>query len=341
MRSQNSLNDIVKELVSISAGNTAVIKLSDFVPNTCDLLLKIFSKYFDEKYIYFMDNNKHSIEEMMALKYDHIFFTGSVNVAKKIMEKASADLTPVTLELGGKSPCIIDKDINLEKTIKSFLFGKMLNAGQTCIAPDYLVVHKDIYNSFINELIKQLEELNLNANDMRHIINEQHMKRLERLISKTPKEKIIYQKANQKNYFHPLVIGDVSFTDLIMKEEIFGPIIPIIKYENIDDLIQQLKTKDRALALYMFSNNKDITNIVFSCLEFGGGAINDTVIHIASSNTPFGGVGASGMGNYHGYFGFKTFSYAKTILTKGKIDNDLRYRPYTDQKFKLIKKIFK
>lgn len=134
MRSQNSLNDIVKELASISAGNTAVIKLSDFVPNTCDLLLKIFSKYFDEKYIYFIDNNKHSIEKMMALKYDHIFFTGNSNVAKKVMEKASADLTPVTLELGGKSPCIIDKDINLEKTVKSFLFGKMLNAGQTCIA---------------------------------------------------------------------------------------------------------------------------------------------------------------------------------------------------------------
>lgn len=148
-----------------------------------------------------MDNNKHSIEKMMALKYDHIFFTGNSNVVKKVMEKASADLTPVTLELGGKSPCIIDKDINLEKTVKSFLFGKMLNAGQTCIAPDYLVVHKDIYNSFINELIKQLEELNLNANDMTHIINEQHMKRLERLISKTPKEKIIYQKFNEKTIF--------------------------------------------------------------------------------------------------------------------------------------------
>lgn len=328
-------------VAAIAAGNTAIIKLSEFVPHTSKLMLEIFNKYFDEKYIYFIDNNKHSIEEMMSLKYDHIFFTGSSNVGKKVMQQAATHLTPVTLELGGKSPCIVDTNTDLEKAVKSFLFGKILNAGQTCIAPDYLIVHSYLYDAFIKELIKQIDDLNLNKSNMTHIINDQHLKRLEALLAKTPKEKIVYQKNNQGNYFHPVIIGDVAFNDEIMQEEIFGPVIPVMKYENLEHLLKELKNKERPLALYMFSNDRVITDKVFSTLEFGGGAINDTIIHIANSHTPFGGVGNSGMGNYHGYFGFKTFSYAKTILTKAGFDNNLRYRPYTEDKFRAIKKIFK
>ena len=328
---------------AISGGNTSILKLSEYSPNTSRLLKDLINSNFDSSYIYAFDGDVEESNQILKLPFDFIFFTGSTNVGKIIMEKASHNLTPICLELGGKSPCIVTKDANLEKASRRIIFGKILNAGQTCIAPDYIYVDKEIKDKFIKLLITEIKD-KLGDNPCMNenypkIINIKHLNRLLNLIDK---QKLIYGGKTINNKIEPTIIDNVNFDDLVMQEEIFGPIIPIISYDDINEVCSKLKTMPSPLALYLFTNNKKIMKEVTTYLRFGGGCINDTIMHLSSENLPFGGVGDSGMGKYHGRYTFDTFTHQKSIFNKSnKIDIKLRYHPYSIKKEKLIKRILK
>lgn len=297
---------------------------------------------FDDRIIKVINGDKEVAKEALECKFDLIFYTGNERIAREVMAKASKYLTPVVLELGGKSPCIVDKEVNLDIAVKRIVWGKFLNAGQTCVAPDYILVHKDIYQKFIEKVVKQIKEFYyLNgelSSSFTHIINENHLNRLIRLIDYN---KVIFGGKTNQKLLEPTIIDNVSFLDLIMQEEIFGPIMPIIEYENIDDLIKLLKQKPKPLALYIFSKNKTNIKNIINNLSFGGGCINDVVMHLTSTTLPFGGVENSGMGRYHGKYSFDIFTHEKSIFKKGKIEINVKYPPYTNKSLKFIKRITK
>lgn len=318
---------------AISAGNTAIVKPSAYSPNTCNIIRKIISECFSKEYVSVISGGRKENQELLDQKFDFIFFTGSKAVGKEVLRKAAEHLTPVVLELGGKSPCIVDESADIELSAKRIVFGKYLNCGQTCVAPDYILCKREIKETFIKEIIKQIKiqygDSPINNDNYGKIINEKHFDRLCRLMNK---EKIIFggdfDKENLK--ISPTVIDNVSPDDLVMKEEIFGPIMPILYYDDFDDIINTLKQKDKPLALYLFSNNKNHIDKVTKELSYGGGCINDVIIHLATNNMGFGGVGESGMGAYHGKVGFDTFSHLKSIVHKRNfIDLKMRYQPYT------------
>lgn len=326
---------------AIAAGNCAVLKVSKSSVNVSHVIDKIISETFDEKYIY-CTGDRYSYDEILDQKYDFIFFTGSENVGKIVMEAASKNVTPLVLELGGKSPCIVDKDANIDLAAKRIVWGKYLNSGQTCVAPDYVMIDESIKSEFLKEAKKYILLMYNDAiknEDYPKIINKHHYERLCTLISNET-NKIGGNSDEGKLKIEPTIFDKAKFDDEIMKEEIFGPILPIISYSNLDEAIKKIKSRPKPLALYMFSDNKKVVDKVLNSVPFGGGCVNDVIMHLANHHLPFGGVGSSGMGSYHGKYSFEVFSNQKGIIkNKNYFDVTLRYPPYNEKKLKTIKKI--
>ncbi|MDB8794251.1 aldehyde dehydrogenase [Romboutsia sp. 1001216sp1] len=329
---------------AIAGGNCSILKPSEFSVHTSKVIVDIINKYFERGYINVIEGGIGVNQQILEERFDYIFFTGSVNVGKIVMNKASKYLTPVTLELGGKSPCIVEKSANVDLSAKRIVWGKFLNAGQTCVAPDYIIVHKDIKKDLIDNMKKYIIKFYGNnpieSVDYPKIINKTHFDRLNNLMKNT--DVIIGGNIDKsKLKIAPTIIDNIDHTYPIMDEEIFGPLLPIITYEDYKDIIEIVKKHPNPLALYLFTKNKDIEKYITNNIAFGGGCINDTIIHLATSNLPFGGRGTSGMGSYHGKKSFDTFTHKKSILKKSNlIDIPVRYAPYKG-KLKLLKKILK
>lgn len=334
---------IISPLVgAIAAGNCAILKPSELAPHTSRVLAAIIRKSFDPTYITALEGGVETSQQLLAEKFDHIFFTGGTAVGKIVMEAAAKHLTPVTLELGGKSPCIVDSDINLEQTVRRITWGKFLNAGQTCIAPDYLLVDKKIKDNLLAGIQKCLKEFYgdnpASSPDYARIINQ---KQFDRLVNFLKDGKIIVggESNSSESYIAPTVIDKVSSADAVMQEEIFGPILPIIEYTDIGEAIALINSRPKPLALYLFSQNKNLQKQVCQQTSSGGVCINHTVIQVGVSSLPFGGVGESGIGSYHGKASFDTFSHYKSVLYKPfLLDVKWLYPPYKG-KLSLLKRI--
>lgn len=334
---------VIEVLVgAIAAGNTAMIKPSEFTQHTEAIIAQMINTAFDASYIHVVTGGVEVNQALLTLRFDHIFFTGSTRVGQLVYEAASKNLVPVTLELGGKSPTIVDETAKLDVAARRIVYGKFINAGQTCIAPDYIYVHVSVHDAFVEALTKTLADFYPPHKEaMGHIVNEQHYTRLKRLINP---QKVVYggEEDSSERYLAPTVMTHVTWEDVVMQEEIFGPILPILTYESLDDIIDQLQSMEKPLALYLFSENKAHQEKVFRTLSFGGGAINDTLMHVANPHLPFGGIGASGIGKYHGMTSLETFSHAKAYMKKStRIDPKVLYPPYSEKEVRLIRKILK
>ncbi len=334
---------IAPSIAAIAAGNTVILKPSEIPSATSKIMAMLISENFDPNFFAVVEGGKEETTQLLKQKFDKIFFTGSTKIGQIVYEAAAKNLTPVTLELGGKSPAFITENCNLEISVKRLIWGKFLNAGQTCIAPDYVMVHKSIKEKFLqmakDEVIK--ERFAFENDNYVQIINEDNFERLEKLLVK---EKIYFGGGLDKEnrFFEPTIMRNVSFEDAVMQEEIFGPILPVITYENIDDAIRQVNELPKPLSCYVFTKDKEIKNKILSKISFGGGAVNDTVMHIANPNLPFGGVGKSGIGNYHGKAGFSAFSHYKSVLQKYTwFEPSLKYFPRSASKLKWIKRLIK
>ncbi|QDY31892.1 aldehyde dehydrogenase [Clostridium sporogenes] len=329
---------------AISAGNCVLLKPSELAVETEKIIVKIIKETFSDEYIGVVTGGVKESEALLKEKFDYIFYTGGINVGKIVMRAAAEHLTPMTLELGGKSPCIVDKDANIDLAARRIAWGKFLNAGQTCVAPDYLVVHRNIKEKLIssieNYIIEFFGENAFESEEYPRIINERHFKRLEGYLKEG---KIISGgKTDISNlYIEPTIIEGINFKNRIMEEEIFGPIFPVIEFEGMDEVIDIIKNNPKPLALYYFSEDKEKQEFIIKNISFGGGCINDTIMHLSTSTLPFGGVGSSGMGSYHGRTSFETFSHKKSILKKSNlVDIKIRYAPFKG-KINLVRKLFK
>ncbi|MBD2197042.1 MULTISPECIES: aldehyde dehydrogenase [Calothrix] len=317
---------------AIAAGNCTILKPSELAPHTSSLLAGIIAKYFDPAYIALVEGGVETSQNLLAEKFDYIFFTGGTNVGRIVMEAAAKHLTPVTLELGGKSPCIVDTEINLEHTVKRIIWGKFVNAGQTCIAPDYILVDKRIKTNLVEGLKKTIKEFYGDkpetSPDYARIISAKHFDRLVNLLKNG--EVIIGGETNPaERYIAPTLLENVSLDDAIMQEEIFGPILPIIEYDDIKEAIALINSRPKPLALYLFSQNKNLQQRILQETTSGGVCLNDTIMQYGVSSLPFGGVGDSGIGSYHGKAGFDTFSHRKSVLQNSFLfDLNWRYAPY-------------
>ena len=325
---------------TIATGNCAIVKPSEYSFNTAEIMEKIIKEVFENDYVSVVRGGREANKELLNEKFDYIFFTGSPKVGRVVMESASKNLTPVTLELGGKSPCIVDDTADIALSAKRIVWGKLLNAGQTCIAPDYLYVQNDIKDELIREIGKCVEQFYGQRPELHEdypkIISEKHYNRLCGLMEKGT---IVYGgRVNEKTrQISPTLIDDVDWEDPIMKEEIFGPLLPIMTFDNFNDIIPIINNRPKPLTMYLFTTDKNHEHRVVNELSFGGGCINDTIIHIANTNMSFGGVGESGMGQYHGKTSYETLTHEKTIIKKSNLlDIPLRYPPY-NKKLKLLK----
>ncbi|MGL4589131.1 MAG: aldehyde dehydrogenase [Mycoplasmatales bacterium] len=337
---------IVPLIGAIAAGNTVILKPSENTVNVSILLEKIINNYFDPNYIRIVNplGGKEIVAYLLDLKFDYIFFTGSIAVGKIIMKKAAENLIPVTLELGGKSPCIVDADAKIETAARRIVWGKFLNAGQTCVAPDYLYVHKAIKEDFLKALIREIKiqfgEHIKESPDFARIINEGSLERLKSYLQ----DGTIYFGGDFDNshlYMSPTVITDINNNAKILEEEIFGPILPVIEFDNLKEVVNYINVRATPLALYYFSENEDKINFILENTASGGVTINDTIIHITNHHLPFGGIGTSGIGSYHGKASFDTFSHSKSVVKRATfIDLKTRYAPYND-KLKTLKKLIK
>lgn len=327
---------------AIAAGNTVILKPSPLSYHTTTIIKKLIEENFDNNYISCIEGDIDVANKLLDLKTDYIFFTGSTNAGKMIMEKASRHLIPVTLELGGKSPVILDETFDVNLAAKRIAFGKLINAGQTCIAPDYLLIKEELIDNFITSYFNHVKDFYsltpLDNKNYPKIISSKHLQRQKALIE--PHHQVFGGKYNDEK-IEPTILLNVDLNDKVMQEEIFGPILPIILYKSLDEAIKIINSKDKPLALYHFSNDKKLIKKVIEETSFGGATINDTLMHFANHNLPFGGVGMSGMGSYHGRLTFDTFSHYKPILFRGKIDLKLRYQPITRSSMKIIKKFMK
>lgn len=339
---------IMEPLVgALSAGNTAVIKPSEMCPNVSKVISKIISEAFVFEYVSCVEGAVQTSSSLINSHFDYIFFTGSDKVGKIVMEGAAKNLIPVTLELGGKSPVIIDKSANIDIAAQRIIWGKTLNAGQTCVAPDYVLVHNSVKDKFIEKAkaaIIQFYGDNIKRNDnYGRIINERHFDRLVNIIEKE-KDNIIYGGSYNRElqFIEPVLINKNGFDGESMSQEIFGPILPIIGYDNLDDTINQIRKSPKPLALYIFTEDRSIEKRLLDSISSGGACINDTITHLANPLLPFGGVGNSGMGAYHGEENFKTFSHKKSVLKKNtRINITMLFPPYTKSNFKIVKKFLK
>jgi aldehyde dehydrogenase (NAD+) len=329
---------------AIAAGNCVVVKPSNYSPNTSEIIDRILSEVFKKDYVTVVQGGREANQSLLEQKFDYIFFTGSVAVGKLVMEAAARYITPITLELGGKSPCIVDETADLDLAAKRIVWGKFINAGQTCVAPDYLVVHYSIKERLlqkIKEYIVTFYGVNASENvDFPKIVNEKH---LQRLVDLMEGEHIVIggETSWDTNQIAPTVLDHITWDSPIMAEEIFGPILPVLEYKDLNEVVTRINGRPKPLALYYFTNRKENERKVIQSISYGGGCINDTIMHLASSYLPFGGVGESGMGGYHGKASFDTFSHKKSILKKSNLfDVGLRYPPYKDN-LELLKKIMK
>lgn len=322
---------------AIAAGNTAIVKPSAYSPQTSGIINSIISECFKSDYVACVTGGREENASLLKQRFDLIFFTGSPSVGREVLRNAAENLTPAVLELGGKSPCLIEKSANIKLAAKCIAFGKFLNCGQTCVAPDYILCDRSVKDEFVealkNEITRQYGTEPLKNENYGKIINAKHFERLTKLIKN---KKVIHggEYDSEKCKIAPTIMDNVTREDAVMKEEIFGPILPILTYDDFDNVITELKTLEKPLALYIFSSDKKKIKRVTTELSYGGGCINDVVIHLATSEMGFGGVGQSGMGAYHGEVGFNAFSHAKSIIDKKTwIDLPIRYQPYKSSLF--------
>ncbi len=338
---------IIPAIGAIAAGNTVIIKPSSDTIYTTKILMEMINSIFAREYVYVL-NPKNTLHfELLNKKFDHIFFTGSTQTGKKVMEAAGKNLIPVTLELGGKSPCIVDKTCNVANAARSIIKGKLLNAGQTCVAPDYVLVQEDIKEHLIEELKLAIKEylgpVPQESENFGRIANERQFAKLKEIIE-TEYENLIYGGEFDECglYIAPTLLDIKSFDSFVMQNEIFGPILPILTYQNTFSIIKKLKSFEKPLAAYIFSNDNLVINEFLTKLSFGGGCVNETMMHTANNALPFGGVGLSGMGRYHGKYTFDTFVHLKSILKKrgDKIDKS-KLTPGSEEHLNSIKRIVK
>lgn len=330
---------------AIAAGNTAVVKPSAYSPHTGEIIRKIIEECFEKEHVSVVMGGRAENTCLLSEHFDYIFFTGSQAVGKEVMRKAAEHLTPVTLELGGKSPCIVDKTANIKLAAKRIVFGKYLNCGQTCVAPDYVYCDRAVKDKLIaaikQQIKKQCSSSPLSNKNYGKIINEKHFQRVCRLIA--PSKVIHGGSFDPKTLrIEPTILNDITWEDACMQEEIFGPVLPILTCNSLEEAIQTVNSKASPLALYLFTSDKSAARKVTSRCGFGGGCINDTIIHLATSEMGFGGFGESGMGSYHGRDGFDTFSHYKSIVDKKTwLDLPMRYQPYRELYGKLIRSFLK
>jgi len=336
---------LIPAISSLGAGNTVILKPSELPSKTSEIMAKLINDNFHHNYFTVIEGGIKETTELLAQKFDKIFFTGSIPVGRIVYQAAAKNLTPVTLELGGKSPVFVLPDCNLKVTAKRIVWAKFLNAGQTCVAPDYVLVHKSIEDEFLLAIERELNKYHKKDHDIgenyTRIINEKNFERLCKLIDE---DKLYFGGVvDKKNRFiTPTILNNVSFEDKIMEDEIFGPILPVISFFNFDEVIERVKERPKPLSCYIYSKNKKDVNKLLREISFGGGTINDSIMHLANSSLPFGGVGFSGMGSYHGEAGFKTFTHYKSILDKSTwYESGLKYPPYTKRKLSIVKKIIK
>jgi len=329
---------------AVAAGNTVVLKPSELTPNTSALLTKIIKNVFPPEFVAVVEGGVDTSTKLLDQVWDYIFFTGSVGVGKIVAKAAAPNLTPITLELGGKNPCIIDKTANIELTVKRIVWGKFINAGQTCIAPDYILIDASIKNKFYevlkDELITIYSKNPEKSSDFARIINKKNFNRLSEML--TNENCIIGGQTNAEDlYISPTIIDEPSLNSKVMEDEIFGPILPVISFKNLNEVHKIINRYPKPLSLYVFSTNTTQAKKLIKEFSFGGGCINDTVVHFANHKLPFGGVGNSGIGAYHGKYTFDTFSHKKAIVKKANwLDIPLRYAPYTG-KLKKLKSLLK
>ncbi len=330
---------LLPAIASIGAGNTVMLKPSEIASECSRVMAQLINNNFPSAYFKVIEGGVAETTALLEQRFDKIFFTGSTAVGKIVYQAAAKNLTPVTLELGGKSPAIILADCNLKITVKRLVWAKFLNAGQTCIAPDYVLVPKKLEQQFLALLKAELEsqQFSIQNENYVQIINPKNLNRLAALLDK---EKIYYggKYNEQTRVFEPTIMHQVNFEDKVMQEEIFGPIVPVISYTELDDVIAKIKSGEKPLSCYIFTSNNETKNKLLNEISFGSGAINEAIMQIANSNLPFGGVGYSGMGAYHGQNGFRCFSHYKSILEKNTwIEPPLKYFPHTNGKLKFIK----
>jgi aldehyde dehydrogenase (NAD+) len=326
---------------ALAAGNTVVLKPSEVASHTSAGLTKMISDNFDPSYFTVVEGGIEVTTELLAQAFDRIFFTGSTSVGKIVYQAAAKNLIPVTLELGGKSPLIVAPDANMKICVKRLVWGKFLNGGQTCIAPDYVMVHQSVEKVFLETLKQEIEktQFSLINQNYAQIINEKHF---DRLISLIEPDKVFIGGENDRanRFLAPTVLTNISPEDRVMQEEIFGPLLPVLTYVDTDSVIAFIKSKPKPLAFYLFSESSSLCKKILHEISFGGGAINDVLMHFSNDQLPFGGVGLSGIGKYHGESGFKTFSHYKSILRKPTwFEFPFKYYPYSKRKLAIIKRI--
>lgn len=334
---------LLPAVTAMAAGNTVILKPSELPSRTSAIMAKLINENFPEEYFHVVEGGVKETSEILKYPFDKIFFTGSIPVGKIIYQAAAKTLTPVTLELGGKSPTFVLPGCNLKTTARRIVWAKFLNAGQTCVAPDYVLVDKSIEHEFIDALKDEIKEQHPESGTLRknylQIINTKNFDRLSALIDD---EKVCCGGQTEKNkrIIHPTVMHNVSFDDKVMDDEIFGPILPVISFTSLDEAITKVKERPKPLSCYIYTNNKKTVKRLLRELSFGGGAVNDSIMHISNSNLPFGGVGFSGIGSYHGKAGFDTFTHYKSILDKPYwFEPPMKYLPYTNGKLNLIKRL--
>lgn len=330
---------------AIAAGNTAIVKPSAYAPYTCEVMKQIIEECYPQSYVAVVTGGRAENQTLLQQRFDMIFFTGGKTVGREVLRHAAEYLTPVTLELGGKSPCIVDSSAKIKLAARRIVFGKYLNCGQTCVAPDYVLCDKTIRDELVlaiqAEIRRQFGAAPLENPNYGKIVNRKHFERLLGLIDE---RKLVCGGQNNPDTLRiaPTVLTDVTWEAAIMGEEIFGPILPVLTFDTLEEAIQMVEARPHPLALYFFSENKTAQKQVLNCCRFGGGCINDTVIHLATSAMPFGGVGESGMGGYHGKAGFETFSHYRSIVDKKTwMDLPIRYQHYTALKEKMLRMFLK
>ncbi len=328
-------------IAAITAGCTVILKPSELPSRTSAMMAELVNTHFDPGFFRVIEGGVPEMTALLTEKYDKIFFTGSIPVGKIVYQAAAKFLTPVTLELGGKSPVFVTEKCNLDVTVRRLVWAKFLNSGQTCIAPDYVLIEKSIESSFLQKFIAEIERSKFSVENGNYVqmINERNF---DRVAQQLAGQEIFYggEMVREQRHISPTLLTNIHFDHPIMADEIFGPILPIISFTNLDDAIQQVKQRPKPLSLYVFSDDRDEQNKILSAISFGGGSVNDAMMHIVNPNLPFGGVGDSGMGNYHGIAGFRAFSHEKSVLHKSNyFEPSLKYSPHTPSRFKWIKRL--
>lgn len=328
-------------IAAIAAGNTVILKPSELPSHTSRIMAELINEHFDSSFFHVVEGGITETTELLEQRFDKIFFTGSPNVGRIVYQAAAKHLTPVTLELGGKSPAIFTPDADLKMGIKRLIWAKFLNSGQTCIAPDYILIPRSLKDQFLalakDEIIQA--QYSVENGNYIQIINDRNVARLEKLIDP---EKVYFggQIKNTERIIEPTILHNVAFSDPIMQEEIFGPLLPVLTYDSLDEAVAEIKNREKPLSCYIFTKDSGLKNKLLHEISFGGGAVNEAIMHISNSRLPFGGVGQSGTGSYHGEAGFKAFSHYKSILEKANwMETKLKYSPYSEGKLKWIKRL--